>query len=47
MQEDNKAEEERGTRGAMHIGKEVDVRGMANPKSGGARRKVQSHPSPV
>ena len=25
MKEDNKAEEERGTRGAMHIGEEVDV----------------------
>jgi hypothetical protein len=23
------------------------IRGLANPKSGGARRKVHSHPSPV
>jgi hypothetical protein len=25
MHEDNKAEDERGTRGAMHIGEEADV----------------------
>jgi hypothetical protein len=25
MHEDHKAEDERGTRGAMHIGEEVDV----------------------